>query len=388
MRCLQIAHVSTVHCRSDPRIFQKMCRSLANSGHSVHFVVADGEGDAFMDGVKVLDVGKPAGRASRVLVATRRVRDRVIDLGADIIHLHDPELLAVGASIARKGHRVVFDAHEDVPKQIMTKHYIPRISRRPVSLLWAQLERKLCARLTGVIAATPSIAQYLSSTSSRLAVVRNYPMLAEFPSLQDGGLRERAICYVGAITSARGIIQLVQALELTSTQPRLLLAGRFSDSGLRDRVRALPGWRLVEELGQIDRAAVLRVFDRSRIGMVCIHPEPNHLEALPTKLFEYMAAGLPVIASNFPLWRTIITQHGCGITVDPLDPASIAQAIDSLLAPESAHESEAMGRRGRLAIQSHFSWESEYPVLLNFYERCFGTLNSASCASLMGRIVI
>ena len=94
-------------------------------------------------------------------------------------------------------------------------------------------------------------------------------------------------------------------------------------------------------------------------------PAPNNIEAQPNKLFEYMAAGIPVVASDFALWRAIVDDTGCGLLADPCDPNAIATAVAYLLSHD--REAEAMGRRGREAVARRYNWSAEEPKLLHLY---------------------
>ena len=93
-----------------------------------------------------------------------------------------------------------------------------------------------------------------------------------------------------------------------------------------------------------------------------------------------MAASLPVIASDFPLWRQIVDGAGCGLLVDPLDPKAIAGAIQWLL--DNPHEAEAMGRRGRQAVATEYNWDRETRKLVALYNRM---LDGQECKSMYGR---
>jgi glycosyltransferase involved in cell wall biosynthesis len=361
----KIAHLTSVHARHDTRIFLKQCQFLANSGYEVYLVVADGMGDEEREGVQVLDVGKPRGRLGRMLGTTRRVLARAQEVDADIYHLHDPELVPVGRSLKRRGKTVVYDAHEDLPRQILDKPYLPAPLRRAVSTLAGTYLYRVSRHLDGVIAATPAIRRAFEIRGVRAVAVCNYPLSGEM-RLVTAKAGSEQVCYVGALTKSRGIVELVNAIGHVKSGATLALAGRFLEDGLRDTVAALPEWNHVEELGFLDRSGVSNVLASSRAGLVTLHPTPAYVDSLPVKMFEYMSAGIPVIASDFPLWREIIEDAGCGLLVDPLDPSSIAAAVEWIL--EHPEQAEIMGRNGRDAVMSKYNWEEEGSKLLALYE--------------------
>jgi len=136
---------------------------------------------------------------------------------------------------------------------------------------------------------------------------------------------------------------------------------------LYDEICVMPGWGRVEFLGWQSREQVAALLGRVRAGLVLLHPTLNYYDALPVKLFEYMSAGVPVIASDFPLWRKIVERAGCGLVADPLDPHAIASAIEWLLTHPD--EAEAMGKRGQEAVHKLYNWEIESKKLRVFYEK-------------------
>ena len=361
----QIAHLTSVHARFDTRIFVKQCQSLARAGYSVSLIVADGKGNEQREGVHILDAGASRGRLDRMLGATRRVLAKAVELDADIYHIHDPELLFAGLALKRHGKIVIFDAHEDLPLQIMSKHYLPRWIRGGVASVAGRVLYGTCRRLDAVVAATPGIKDAFGARTIPAVTVKNYPALQEWKPADAVTRREKAVCYVGGIGGTRGIHELVQSMGLASSGASLILAGKFSEPDLRTRVMALPGWGKVEEVGFVDRAGVKSVLDRSVAGLVTLHPTPAYVDSLPVKMFEYMSAGLPVIASDFPLWREIIEKADCGLCVDPLDPAAIAAAIDRLV--EDPALAQRMGDNGRRAVETEFNWGVEEQKLLDLY---------------------
>ncbi|GAB3422306.1 glycosyltransferase [Massilia agilis] len=361
----KIAHLTSAHPRHDTRIFVKQCRTLAEHGHEVHLVVADGAGAARDDGVRILDVGRLPGRVNRMLRTTTRVLAAARALDADVYQLHDPELIPIGLRLKQLGKKVVFDAHEDVPAQLLAKPYLGQLSGRVLSHSFGAYERYACRRFDGIIAATPFIRDKFLRINRATVDVNNFPLLHEFDAPAAWSGKQAEVCYVGGISAIRGIRELVRACALLRSPARLALAGAFAEPALEREVTAYPGWQRVVAHGHLDRAGVRHVMGRAVAGLVTLHPVVNYLDALPVKMFEYMAAGIPVIASRFPLWREIVEGAACGVCVDPGDPAAIAAAIDHfVLHPELAMR---MGENGRRAVLDKYNWQPESRKLVDFY---------------------
>lgn len=367
IKMIQIAHLTSVHPRYDTRIFHKMCCSLAHHGYGVSLVVADGRGDDTLEGINIFDAGASKGRLDRIRYAPGRVLKRGVELDADLYHLHDPELIPIGLKLKKHGKRVVFDSHEDVPRQMLSKHYLNKPSRWGIAQVLRIYESWACRRFDGVIAATPFIRDKFLSINPQTIDINNFPLLGELDAAVPWADKAAEVCYVGGIGRIRGIEQVVHAMGLVQSGVRLNLCGRFSEPAVEQACKAMPGWQAVEELGFVDRAGVREVLGRSVAGLVTLHPLPNYIDAQPIKMFEYMSAGIPVIASDFPLWREIVLGNQCGVCVDPLNPSAIAKAIDYLM--QNPDDAKQMGENGRRAVLERYNWSIEEAKLLAFYRR-------------------
>lgn len=366
----RVVHVTTVHPRDDIRIFHKECRSLARAGYEVIQVVGDGHGDAEADGVRIVDIGAPpAGRLARMRAQPRRALDTVRRLQPALVHFHDPELLPLGGALARGGVPAVYDAHEDVPRQILTKQWIPAPLRPLLAWAFERYEDARVRPLAAVVGATPHITRRFAARARRSVNVGNFPFLDELAPPAAPAARERAVCYVGGLTRTRGIRQMVRAVAQVPGL-RLVLCGDMEDAAFEAELRAEPGWAQVDWRGRVGRDAVRDVMAGCRAGLVTLQPMPSYVDSLPIKMFEYMSAELPVIASDFPLWREIVDATGCGACVNPTDPAAIAAAIRTVI--DDPARVAAQGRAGRRAVLETYNWPQSERALLALYEDLLG----------------
>jgi glycosyltransferase involved in cell wall biosynthesis len=364
---MRIVHLTTLHPPLDVRIFEKECRTLAAAGHEVDLVAFRAKGQE--DGIVFHSLGdEPArpglGRLARRLVKAWRTARRV---PADAYHLHDPELIPVAALLRLTGRRVVYDAHEETTREVVDMHPDRPLFGRFLSLVWRLAERICGASVSAVVAATPSIARRFPGRKT--VVVRNYPRVQDAERFFGGPYEERPphIVYVGGLTGIRGARELIAAMARVShAEARLVIAGEIQPPELEAELRRATGWNRVDFLGWLPRSEVARALREARVAVLPFLPVAGHEDALPNKLFEYMAAGLPVVASNFPRWREIVEGTGCGLTVDPRDSDAVAAAIDELLAAEA--EAGEMGASGRAAFRSTYSWDGEAAKLLQLYE--------------------
>ena len=370
MNKTRICHLTSVHPWADTRILYRECASLAHQGYEVHLIVANQQPGEF-PGVHIHAVQAPAqNRLTRMWSTSLAVFRKALEVDAAVYHFHDPELIPIGRKLQRKGKKVIYDVHEHVPNQIRTKYYLPAIVRPVIATLFDFYEKRMAAKMDGVITAVDTVRDRLLPVNHRTVDINNYPEGDLLYVENDWSKKNRDVIYVGLINEIRGIRELLASLAGPGAW-KLTLVGTFGAPALEKEMTKQPGWGRVDYLGQQPRKTVADLLAASRTGIVTFLPAPNHNKNQPNKLFEYMAAGIPVVCSDFSRWKKIVEDRGCGLCVDPADPEAIARAVEYLLThPE---EAKAMGQRGRQAMESTFNWASEERKLLDLYEKILGT---------------
>ena len=366
----RVCHITSVHPANDVRILYKECHSLAQ--HYDTYLLAPNVNDSLSEGVHIVGVPLSTHRLQRQLQLGRVMR-KALEVDADIYHLHDPELMSVGLRIRRQGKRVIFDSHEDVPMQLLTKEYLPRWSRKPLSSLYAQWERHCLSRYDALITVTPSILERLRRINPNSVMVTNYPRYQVLPhSYGRGG--QQYVCFAGEIAERYMHHVVLESLRLTTAN--YLLAGRVFVDAYFQQLQRSDLWSRVEYLGVLPPYEVGSLYQRADVGLVLLDYSPNvgyHKGTLGVlKMFEYMMAGLPVVATDFELWKEVVEGHQCGICVNPHDPQAVAAAVNHILShPDIAQQ---MGNNGRKAVETLYNWATQEPVLLGLYEQVLGNL--------------
>lgn len=357
-----IMMLSTVHKPYDNRILYKEAVSLAQAGHTVYFTVPHTKQET-VEGVTILPLPEGGGRLERMLKKPLAALKTVKKIRPDAVHIHDSELLPLALWLKMRGYKVIYDSHEDLPRQILTKHWIKESRRQKLARRVEKFENFAARRMNMVVAATEHIAERFRKVNPNTIVLCNFPRLSDFPLPAPWEKRTGGVAYVGGIFKPRGASELVDAAEICGEA--LHLVGNIEPEEYRQELMQKPGWAKVTEHGFLNKQGVGEVLAKVKIGAVTLHPMPSYLESLPVKMFEYMAAGIPVIASDFPLWRRMLAGCDCAAFVDPQNPAQIAQAVKDILQGDA--NAQKMGQRGRAAVEERFNWEHEKDKLVEAY---------------------
>lgn len=370
---IRICHLTSAHKPFDTRIFLKECQSLAKAGYEV-ILVAQHHREETVEGVRILPVErKSKSRLTRVLFFTWRIFFKALTTRSKVYHFHDPELIPMAILLRLFGKKVIFDIHENIARQLKTKSYLPL--RRLISRLYSFIDW-LSAKAFFIILAESSYQSIYQNRTSRYEVVLNMPDLDYLKPFQN---RNRAIkktlelFYVGGVTFERGIGTIIEAMRLLKHQGvdvKYHCVGPYEDSVMA-KIRSIPAFEEVEEdiifYGPRRLDMALEVSRSCHIGLAVLLPIENYLESYSTKIFEYMAIGLPVITSDFTLYRDVIDRHSCGYCINPEDPAQLANQIFKFT--KQPTQISEMGMRGILAVQTAYNWAAEEKKLIEVYRR-------------------
>jgi len=375
----RVLHLDTVHPWDDVRIYHKECRSLAQSGYEVHLIACPSVQPPSSDGlVRVKILPRAKSRFGRLPAQFQALRI-FLHSRPDIVHFHSPELvpLMLAVKFLYPSCKVVFDMHENVVVLPETRRVGPPALRGLLRLGLRGLLRLAERTFDAIIIAEESYQRLLRVPG---VVVRNYPIVPSLSSTTPRHKKQRngepplKLVYFGSVSECRGLRIMLEALRLLRNwrlPVHLDVLGPFAAK--TDRDLAL-GFRAEHHLdnavsfsdGRIPHEEGLRRIAAADIGLCVLQPDPNYVESLPTKLFEYMKMGVPAIVSDFPLWRAIVQDADCGIAVDPTDYETLARAIASLA--EDLPRRLRLGENGRRAVLDKYNWESEARRLLDLYE--------------------
>lgn len=368
--------LSSVHIWYDTRIFFKEIQSLLKAGYEIEFyALDDGKNNQVLRHENLKQVTYPRkGKLARIKM-WRTLLQKVAASDAEIIHFHDPELLRLAPKIKKikPNSCVIYDMHENFPKQLLTKEWIPTsILRSSLARGIKKFEEKWLESCDGVIFAEKSYKKdYLFYHGEQVEIL-NYPLWQKDLKIKKASIF--TMLYVGDITVDRniyGMLEVVHLLKQKVDRPfKLQLIGSMSKELELDFNKKINEYGIrhnVEWIGRVPYSQIWEYCFQANVGLSILKDIPNYRESVPTKLYEYMAAKLPVILSDFPLWKEIIQEANCGMVVDPENSEKIASIIGQML--ENPFFSQKMGENGRRYYENYANWQPEEIKLLSFYEQ-------------------
>jgi len=367
--------LTSVHIPFDGRVFHREACSLAKAGYDVT-LIAKHDKEETVSGVRVVPLPKPRSRLHRMTAVLWRLYRLAVREDADVYHFHDPELMIVGLLLKFRGKKVIWDVHEHYPNAILDKFYLARPLRRVMSKSFDLFERAVARFYDYVIYTTPFVGERYQRMGVHSGRVENYPIL-ELSTAFERNPQDKII-YLGAMSKTRGLLEVIEAFSLVAKERpswELSLVGSARPKSFEQEMKDLAARRgvgsNVKFIEWVPYEEKERLSSQAAMGVITFLPYSNNTSCLPNKLFDYMLVGLPVIASDFPLYREVVEPAQCGLIVDPSKPEEIARAMEHLI--EHPEEARRMGENGRRAVLEKYNWEKESERLLRIYEAVLTT---------------
>jgi glycosyltransferase involved in cell wall biosynthesis len=372
---VKVCILSSVHMALDNRVFYREARSLQRAGFAVT-VLAVHDREEVKDGIQITGLPRVP-RWKRPLLWLTLLRS-ALRTDADVYHFHDPELLLVTPWLHwLTGKPTIYDIHETYADFIEIKEYLPRWLRTPTAWIFRWLEPLLARLQSGLIFADDEIGATFEAVKRPKVTLFNYPertLVEQATATIDSTLgREPVILYLGSIERARGTRLMVEAFHLVRQRmpdARLLLVGHFAPEDLEHEVRAharrLGLQDAIQITGRVPFETIGSFLRQAAVGWIPFQPVPKYLRNIPTKLFEYMAYGVPIVSSDLPTTRPFMAKGKSGYLVPAEDPAAHAEAILHILShPDQA---ASMGRQGQELVLKEYNWSQMESRLLELYD--------------------
>lgn len=347
--------VTVVHHPLDARIHARQIGALLDAGWRVTYLAPwTGYGVVPPDHPRLvpLDVTRARGRDRlRAVLHARRLLRRV-GAGADLVLLHDPDLLLAVPGLDLPP--VVWDVHEDTAGALADRPWVPAAARPPLEAAVRSAERWAERHLHLVLAEEG----YRDRFGRPHPVVPNHPPVPDRDPPPPGDDR---VVYVGRISRGRGAETLVEVARRLAGEVEVELVGPV-DRDVEGLVRGAP----VTWHGFLPNAEALRRVEGALAGLSLLRDEPNYRHSLPTKVVEYLGRGVPAVTTPLPAARAMVDRYDAGVVVPFDDPDAVVDAIRGLRADPDGRA--AMGRRGRDGVRAHHSWDADGPRFVSLLE--------------------
>jgi len=369
-----ICQLSSLHFALDTRIFYKYARSLKENYRVI--VVGIHPQKEQIEGVTILPFREYKSRLLRILSSWFWMYLKAMRIKADCYHIHDPELLPCALLLKWSGKKTIIDIHENIAEDIFDKDWLP--FKKTIFFIYNKIERYVCKDIP-VVLAESSYGKRYEKICKDLHYIHNYVEPQFFKSFRSAE-NERDplhLYYIGIILESRCIIEIISAMHILHEKG---IPVHFHCVGhlyhrMLNKIQAHVHYETLKKhlhfYGRMPLDRGYAVSQQCGIGLCLIKPMKNSIESKPTKLFEYMAIGMPILTSHFPLYKEIVEETETGITTDPESAEGIAAAIQTML--EKSEERKTFSRNGPLVSEQQFNWETERKKLIDLYEKVLKT---------------
>lgn len=365
----RVVHMTTVHHPYDPRIYYKQCLSLQKFGYDVTLIAQGDTDNKKVKSVKHIRLKKYKSRLGRMVFGTFDAYRKAKKLDAKIYHFHDPELILVGWLLKSKNNIVIYDIHEDYITSILQKDYMIKPFRKLIAKLYKKIEG-FFTRIMELCLAE----KYYKDIYKRGQCILNYPTIDQTLSKHQWNDQPitNKLLYTGNVTEDRGAL-IHAGLPLIDEKIEVYFVGKCSSNLANEMYKILDDKSnqvIIHGIDQfVKKEQIEEMYIRHRwlAGIALFPPTEHYMRKELTKFFEYMVAGLPIICSDFPVWKEFIDTYECGIAVDPYDRDEIKDALHFLRT--NPNQARKMGENGRKAVLKELNWHAEEEKLIHWYKQ-------------------
>lgn len=365
----RVVHLTTVHHPTDPRIYHKQCKSIAKAGYHLYYIAKDDESIKQDDDIHHIPIKTYRSRLKRMIFGSIDAYRKAKKLKADLYHFHDPELMVVGWLLKNKHNVVIYDIHEDYVTSILQKDYLNTFMRRLMAKTYKFFERLFTRKMELSLAE-----KYYYDLYHRGKWMLNYPTINRtfLEHQRENKPLANKLLYTGNVTIDRGALIHAKIPQIND-EVSVHFIGKCSNDLANDMYATAQEAQDRLHIEGIDRFVEKEAIEEKYVscnwlaGLALFPPTEHYKKKELTKFFEYMNAGLPIICSNFPIWKEFIEKYNCGISVDPYDEQEINQAITYL----QDHPTQAiqMGENGKQAVIEQLNWDVEEKKLISWYDK-------------------
>ena len=369
---VKVCHVISGYYRNDTRIFQRQCKSLSKYFYEVSILTNDGIGNELIDKINIYSTEKTWKRGLKLFLFSKyQFKNLALNINADIYQLHSPELIMLGLYLKKKGKIVIYDAHEDMPNHILEKEWIPIYFRKIVSIVVSKFMNYALKNYDEIVSPHSHVVNYFNKRGLNATLIANFPIVSQIPDLtfEKYISNESLLCYSGTVYSYSNQESILNAMQDLPTL-HYQIAG-YIDNDYLESLKIYNSFNRLKLLGRISHRELIDFYRNSLIGIVIYDYKLNlgfNLGSYGTnKIFEYMEAGLPIICTNYILWKEIVDKYDCGICVEPNNPQQIISAITYLL--NDKRKAFEMGQNGKRAVVSEFNWGVEERKYIKLFDK-------------------
>ncbi|MFC7213498.1 glycosyltransferase family 4 protein [Saliphagus sp. GCM10025334] len=362
-------HLTTAHTPLDTRIFDKEAKSLAEYGFDIG-IMAHNTPNNEKHQLSFYDLGTPSTRIDRwksVLQVARKAKE----LDASIYHFHDPELIPVGLYLSKiTDSAIIYDVHEDYGHIVSMREWIPNVVTPFLSRGVPQIERYAASQFDAVVTVSEWIAEPFVGINDNVCIAHNFPKVDSQPPRTKSIERnsEYVLCYVGGLVDVRGIYRMLRVLKVLVERGidiELWAIGSWKpDANKAQAKQFIQEHELTSRVvfpGYLDHDEMFQHLYSADVGLALLDVQ-HYQKGVPTKLFEYLYAGLPIVVTPIDAIGKYMPEKYCHIA--PQD--DIMVTADTV---ETALKTDYDDHEMRSLVEEKYSWEAESKSLISLYNR-------------------